>query len=344
MTEWSDGEPTRLVRLMKAAVSDLRLDLGGITVLTEAGTGSYASTPVLAALAGSTKVYALTSDSPFGSTTDVRQQVHRLADAAGVRRDRISLLTDRTSVPPDIDVVTNLGFVRPIDRHILELLSPVGVVSLMYEAWELRREDVDIDACREMNVPVAGVWEDFNGLNVFQACGVLAVKICFEAGLEVAGNRLVVLSPDRFGAAVAAALRANLADVRLVMSADRLHEQHLEGIDGVIVADYLSDKPIVHQSAHVLGELAIASPGCTFVQFAGALPLDRLAALGFRVYPGKPLAPHHMMFTLAHVGPRPVVYLRAAGLKVGQLLWRKRAHGEPFGPYATLVQNVEGQS
>ena len=42
----------RLVRLMTAAIERCQLDLAGQVVLTEAATGAYAVTPVLAALAG----------------------------------------------------------------------------------------------------------------------------------------------------------------------------------------------------------------------------------------------------------------------------------------------------
>ena len=332
-------ESARIVRLMQAAAAHLALDLEGLTVLTEAGTNAYAVTPVLAALAGSTTVYALTSDSSFGSSEEACRQVEELSEAAGLDEGRIRFVTDRGCIPPGIDVVTNLGFVRPIDREILGKLSAFGVVSCMHESWEVRSEDVDLQACRELGIAVAGVCEDFDGMDVFQSCGQLAVKICLEAGLEVAGNKIVVMSSDRFGPVIVAALRANLADVRLLATAGEL-EKAGSGNDAVVVADYLAEQPAIDGGEEALEEFAAANPASTFVQFAGALPLDRLRALGLRVHPGKPLEPRRMMFTLAHLGPRPVVYLHAAGLKVGELLWRRGAQQKPLGPYASLVQEL----
>jgi hypothetical protein len=52
--------PVRLARLVDEAVARCALDLNGAVVVTEAATGSYAVTPVLAARAGASKVYALT--------------------------------------------------------------------------------------------------------------------------------------------------------------------------------------------------------------------------------------------------------------------------------------------
>ena len=342
MTVSDDLHWERVPRLMQAAIGDLRLDLAGATVLTEAGTNAYAVTPVLAALAGSAGVYALTGDSAFGAVSDVVRQVEELAVAAGVAQDRIRILTDRADVPDGIDLVTNLGFVRPVDREILGKLSPAGVVSCMYEAWELRPEDVDLQACGQMGVPVAGVWEDFEGIDVFRSCGPLAVKMCFDAGLEVAGNRIAVMSSDRFGPVIASGLRANLAEVLLVSSATELGRAGVDRLDAVVVAEYSAGTSVLDGGRELLEALQGASPGLVVVQFAGELPLDRLQALGIRVYPGIPLGPHRMMFTLAHLGPRPVVYLHAAGLKVGEVLWRGRAEQTPQAEFAALVQEVTG--
>ena len=48
--------PLRLVRLMRQAVARCELDLSGAVVLTEAASGAYVVTPVLAALAGAARV------------------------------------------------------------------------------------------------------------------------------------------------------------------------------------------------------------------------------------------------------------------------------------------------
>ena len=56
----------RLVRLMTAAIERCELDLSGRVVLTEAATGAYAVTPVLAALAGA-QVYALAAATRYAT-------------------------------------------------------------------------------------------------------------------------------------------------------------------------------------------------------------------------------------------------------------------------------------
>jgi hypothetical protein len=52
------------------AIDRLELDLSGKVVLTEAATGAYIVTPVIAALAGA-EVYAFTKDTRYGTVADV---------------------------------------------------------------------------------------------------------------------------------------------------------------------------------------------------------------------------------------------------------------------------------
>jgi hypothetical protein len=56
-----------LLGLMRHAILQCDLDLSRVTVLTEAATGAYSVTPVLAALAGAQTVFAYARDSRHGS-------------------------------------------------------------------------------------------------------------------------------------------------------------------------------------------------------------------------------------------------------------------------------------
>lgn len=328
----------RLQRLIREAINLLQLDLTGARVLTEAASGVYAVTAVLAAAAGA-EVYALTCDSSYASTPEVKRQVRTLADLAGIGRDQIAIDTDRSSVPGDLSIITNLGFVRPVDGTLLKRLAPDGVVSYMCEAWEVREGDVDLDTCDKLEVPVAGVWEDFDGLDIFRSCGQLAVKLCFEIGLEVAGNRFVVMSADKFGPVLASALESNLATVYLLSSAAEMNEHLVAQADAIIVADYTSDATVL---GGVIGpsvaKLVQWNPDLLVIQFAGVSNVAGLRKAGVRVFPERQLRPHRMAFTLAHLGARPTIFLHAAGLKVGELLWRARTSDAIPSRFGELVQ------
>jgi hypothetical protein len=328
----------RLRRLVQEAINHFELDLTGARVLTEAGSGIYAATPILAAAAGA-KVHALTRDSAYGTVPEVRHQVTTLAEVLDVGMDNIQIATDRASVPHDLDIITNLGFVRPVDAALVELLATSGTVSYMCEAWEFRDGDVDLAACDKLRVPVAGLWEDFEGLNIFRSCGQLAVKLCFEAGLEVAGNRIILISTDKFGAVIASALEANLAAVRTLSSVADLTESLVAGAEAIIVADYAAEATILGGiGGPAVRELAQWNPALLVLQFVGPNDTAGLRDAGIRVFPDRQLEPHRMAFTLAYLGLRPAIFLHVAGLKVGELLWRARTDGSITPRFRALVQ------
>ena len=125
----SDSRPglnaQRLVRLMSAAIARCQLDLGGRVVLTEAATGAYVVTPVLAALAGA-DVYALASATDFGSAAELRKSTAELAAIAGVAA-RIQFVAEKSpAFVGAADIVTNSGQVRPIDAAMVALDEALG--------------------------------------------------------------------------------------------------------------------------------------------------------------------------------------------------------------------------
>ncbi len=58
-------------------ISELQLDLSNKTVLTEAATGAYVVTSIIAAAAGA-KVIALTKSTQYGTVEDVKNQTNEI--------------------------------------------------------------------------------------------------------------------------------------------------------------------------------------------------------------------------------------------------------------------------
>src|SRR5215471_14959392 len=126
--------PQRLTRLMRAAIERCRLDLSGLIVLTEAASGPYVVTPVIAAMAGA-DVFALAAANPYATAKEIRQATIGLAKLSGVM-DRIELIPSKESrYVGAADIVTNSGRVRPIDTEMVSQMKQSAVVPLMYESW-----------------------------------------------------------------------------------------------------------------------------------------------------------------------------------------------------------------
>jgi len=286
----------QLLDLIREAIARLELDLSERTVVTEAATGAYAATPVIAALAGARHVQAVARGSAAAAA-----YTQDLAAYAGVRVEVVTNIRD--AAVDAADIVTNSGRVRPLDAATVARMRPGAAIPLMYETWELRASDVDVDACRARGVRVAGTNECHPDVGVFSYLGPMAVKLLSDAGVALPSARLLVLCDNPFRPFLEQGLQAAGAHVEV---AERVPAGRW---DAVLVA------------LQPRGPLRLpASAAPVVAQLWG--DLDRDALRGVRVWPPVAPAPGHMGILPSALGPEPVVRLQAGGLKVGELLCR----------------------
>jgi hypothetical protein len=307
----------RLVSLMKAAIRGLGLELDRHAVLTEAATGAYAVTPVLAALAGA-RVFALANATRYASADEIEEATLGLAETAGVR-DCIELIYEKSpAILGRIDVVTNSGQVRPIDGTMVSHLKSTCVVPLMYEAWEYRSADVDLDACRSRGIVVAGTNEQHPAVDVFSFLGMLAVRQLHDAGIAVHSSNIVSLCDNDFAPFITSGLQSCGAKV----SEARLLTQHVltPPCDAIVVALKPHDGVVL--SAADADLLRKHAPGTVVVQYWGDVDRKALAQARIPVWPPQEPLAGHMAVLPSAIGPEPIIRLQAGGLKVGELLAR----------------------
>jgi len=310
---------------MQEAVHRCRLDLSGLVVFTEAASGAYVVTPILAALAGARTVYALTRSSPHGTIDEVAAQTNILARLAGVR-DRVEIVMEKR--PENVaraDIVTNCGHVRPVDAAMVDWMKPSAVVPLMYEAWEFREGDVDLAACHRRGIRVAGTWEDHPAVGLSSYLGVMAVKQLFDAGLPAHGCNLLVLCDNPFRPFLKEGLVRSGARVAVQNSLSKAGRN--AGRDGVLVA--LRPQAGCRIGAAEAEWIGRRWPGTVVAQFWGDIDRHALEAHGVRFWPPKAPALGHMGILPSAIGPDPIVRLQAGGLKVGEILSRAAGHLTP---------------
>lgn len=322
--------PNRARRLIEQSIEMLNLDLSGLTVFTEAASNNYIFTPVIAAMAGA-RVYAITSDSHYGAAKEIKEHTYDFAEFCGVK-DRIEIFFEkRKEIINQANIVTNLGFVRPVDRNFVEMMNERAVVPYMCEAWEYREGDIDIGACESKNIPVMATDEDHPVLKVFDFCGNLCIKILFELEVEVYKSKIVIVGRDKFGRVIERYLKAAGAEVYLVESLkSEANRMYLADSDALIVADYRDNAIFVGaENAQISAkELVGLSKKVSVVQFAGDVDVGELDRYGILHYPLKRTGRLRMGMTFADLGPRPVIDLHCAGLKVGEVMARARLHGK----------------
>jgi hypothetical protein len=308
----------RIVRLCGQAVETMRLNLAGISVLTEAATGPFAVTALIAALAGAERVVAVTRDSRYGSGAEAIAQVRALLTTAGID-GRVEFHTgDASDAATDCALVTNLGFVRPIGRALLGRVNPHAAVALMWEPWEFRGQDIDLETIEELGIALIGTNERHPHVRTFEFLGPTVGRLAFEAGIEIVGSNLVVIGSEPFGPAIADWLRAAGAHVHAAR-VDNWPEALTpsSACDALILAEHRDHRPIDGAPGSGDALARIAESGAPVLRLCGAL--DRAAAerAEVAIHPASEVAPGIMTVTTGYAGPRPVIDLHCAGLRAG---------------------------
>ncbi len=314
--------PERLVTLMRRAVSTMSLDLEGATVLTEAATGAYAVTPVLAALGGAAKVNAVTRPTRFGSVDDVLRETRTLAASLGIGHRIVIHERITPNIVEAADIVTNSGHVRPIDADMIASMRPSCVVPLMFESWEvdLGRSDVDLGALRAKRIRYAGTNERHPAIDVFSYLGPMLVKLLHDASIAVYDSRILLICDNPFEPFLVDGLTRMGA--RVTSHGHFAAENLAEELDAVAVA--LSPQGSAVLDAKDIQAIADRSPGAVLAQFWGDIPRDVCARFGVPCVPAADPGVGHMGILPSALGPAPVVRLQAGGLKVASILRRPR--------------------
>jgi hypothetical protein len=337
----------RIKRLIREFIDKLNLDLSGLVVLTEAASGTYFCTSLIAAMANAENVIALSKNSRYGYAQDIIDNTLSMAQIFGVGRNCIHAVDQ---LGPDLigkaDIITNLGFVRPITKEFISHMKRSAVVSLMYETWEFRQQDLDLSESLQRGIPVLGTNEQHRALKILDYIGPLCIKILVEAELEIVRSKIVMVGSNKFVKNIVKTLATSGADVLCATNFDshligelggmkignslkeaRVQE-HMKNCDALIINTYPDQRSVVGKNADISPtRLSELSPETVIVQFNGLIERESLEGHSFTVLPHEEPDTGHMGWTLAHLGPKPVIALNCAGLKVGELLARGRLKG-----------------
>lgn len=324
----------RVRRLIESAITDFLLDLRGISVLTEAASGSFVVTSLIAALAGAERVVAVTKDSNYGLASDIQEYTRKWANELGVA-ESIRITTEPAYMYAySSELVTNVGFVRPIDENLINLLPVNSAISLMWETWEFRDEDVDIVACGKRGVPVLGTCETLPRLQILRYVGMLVLKLLLEANIEVFKSNILLIGSGGFGKEVEWVLRSNECGlIRLDPSGnwnnnDENIKNYIREVDAIVLVEHKEKFCLIGGETGLPLEW-FGDSGALIVHVCGNVDDVGIKSYGLNKIPTRKVFPGFMSVTTDYVGPRPVIDLHTAGLKVGEALVRgMRLFGE----------------
>jgi len=328
-----------LKQLANELIQKMALTLDGLTIYTEAANGAYLLSPILAATAGASKVYTQTRDSRFGKADKVILDTLKLAEDFGVA-NRIEITVNRRfDWLAESDIITNSGFVRPINRELIAALKQTAVIPLMWETWEFRESDFDLAACKEKGILVLGTVENREPCNMIPYCGYIALKLLLEMGFD--GRPVLLLGNAPYpGGSIAAQLRGAGMDVVWFSAQPDSDYQykdlnsyfltHGQQFGNIILAEHIIPDILLGKSGYLDVEtIKTYNPEVRIGIICGNVATEEIRKSGLSYAPDQ-IAPFGFMsYQPYELGPRPVQLLYAAGLKVSEAMARARLAGLP---------------
>ncbi len=320
--------------LINAAIEKFHLDLSGLVVLTEAATNYYMLTPMIAALANADKVYAITRDSRYGKAKDVHAATLDLAQIWGINSKIEIILSRDDQRIVDADIVTNLGFVRPLDKTFLISLKSTVAIPLMWAAWEYRKEDLDLEEARRLGIPVLGTNELDHRLQTTKYVGITALKLLLNMDIEVFCSNIVIMGSNDFAQPIREVI-SNVGGISHCLEVTSKGEydvksfwESIDSADALVICDHRSKKRLFGiEKRPSAKDIYRRNPGLVVIHICGNVETNEIASAGLKYSSSSFAAPGFMTVTTDYVGPKPLIDLHTAGLHIGELLAKKRRQG-----------------
>ncbi|WP_421977757.1 hypothetical protein [Roseivirga seohaensis] len=315
----------RAIAKIKETIDHLDVDLTNEVVLTEVGSGNYIYSPIIPVLAGAEKVFAWVQDSRFGSARDIISECSELIEELGLE-SKVEFYNGSFNAVhlATATIITNSGFLRPLNRQKLEYVNQTAVIPLMYEAWELRTDDLDLDFASNKGIKVAGTWENHPQLNVFDFVGSLSIKLALQAGFEIRGNHILVWSDDDFGEFTSKAFTDFGASTVVQTIKEEDIYVNADCLDFIFLCDYSEERKI--SDIWSFEHLRSLNAGLGLVHLYGQLDYKKSMKYFNQVFPAKDGRTKVMSETLSYLGFLPLIKLLTAGYKVAEAMRKESNH------------------
>ena len=197
----------------------------------------------------------------------------------------------------------------------------------MWEPWEFRAGEIDLVALRERGVPIIATAETHADVRTFDYLGPTVARLLLDGGIEVvrshfsSSGRILLVMPSR---------RGSLRRARLSPGDARSWPSSIVDapvpFDALIVVEHRDHGSIV-DARHGAALDVMRRSGSPIVRVCGAVDHGALRAHHVALLPDVDIEAGFMAVTTAHIGPRPVVDLHAAGLKAASLVVKARQAG-----------------
>ena len=311
---------------LQKALLDFDLNLKGLKIFTEIASGSYQYTSIACLLAGADIVYGIVKDSSYGKKEDVISDVFKIGKQFNVSDRLVSVFSKDKDYISNCDIITNSGFVRPIDRKTISYMKPTAVIALMFECWEFNDKHLDLDACKEKDIIVVGVNEHHHLLNLFSAFPYKICKLLFDANMSIYNNKILLIASGEVGDLISQFFLKNDIFYDRISFDDNLRScPKLSKYDTIVVAElYHKDIDIISKNGFIsTKKLKESNPLVQIVYSYGSINREDIHSNNLALYPED-----DRNVIGDYLSSEIPIRLNVASLKVGEIISRYRLKGK----------------
>ena len=179
-----------------------------------------------------------------------------------------------------------------------------------------------------------GTNERVKQLEIFNYIGLLALKLAFELDIEVMNSNVIIIGGGLFGDSTFNTFKKMGAKVLWIKPTlgEKLtvteHSYFIKNSDLLVFVEYETKNILMGKDGPITYEEILRhNSSISIVHIAGSIELPQSPKKPIRINPKQIKNPGYMSVTTAYLGPKPIIDLHTAGLKVGEAMARARIQG-----------------
>jgi len=207
---------------------------------------------------------------------------------------------------------------------MIDMMKPTAVIPLMWETWEVREDEIDLDYCKEKEIVILGTNENECGLNLYNATGMMALKMLFDSGISIYNDYILIISECPTGNFIANTFRHNklkfyLSD--LSIESKEFVNSNLDKFDAIIIAEHIKKDVILGENGFIdIKILLEKNPNVLINHIFGNIDTELIKKNNLCLYPKQIATYGYMSYSLDNIDSRAVIELMQTGLKVGEIM------------------------
>ena len=296
---------------IKKSIDKFNLNLKGKVVLTEACNGIYSCTAIIADFSGAKRVYALAKETKYGNFYDIENNFKEYFE--NNLKNNILIIKSLDEINEKIDIVTNSGFLRPINKKYLPFLNNESVISLMYEPWEFRESDIDIALMNKNKIKIYGTNEHDVRLKTMDYIGLTVLYHLLDYKISYFSNKkILILGNYEFTEPIERVLIENHYKVKVVNKYDCEFKDY--DYDVFVVAEHKNKQLLIGPNKAYINKFMLDEKS-KVIHICGNVDFK---SVKFEYKPQSPASFGYMSYRTDFIDDMALIDLQTSSLKVAE--------------------------